>query len=181
MYTDNTLTPKESIRLCALGILSGGAVRYSVLANEVRHFVGHMVGPSIEILSPSIELLKYEGLVSPLDGKDIGDDASLQITDKGKVEMHTLLTANLRVGATELNKLIIALKFRFLHLLPKLEQRDQAELLIDVYENSLARLDSLRQTHAHDEGYLVTWLDHDIKTIETRLDWLKNFRDQLSQ
>jgi len=179
MYTDNTLTPKEATRLCALGILSGGTMRYSALVNEVRHFVGHMVGPSIDILSPSIELLKYEALVSPLGDTDTEDDATLQITDKGKAEIHALLTSNLRAGATELNKLIIALKFRFLHLLSKQEQLNQAELLIDVYENSLARLDNLRHTHADDEGYLVTWLDHDIKTIETRLEWLKAFRDQL--
>ena len=180
MYTDNTLTPKEAIRLCALGILAGKATRYSALANGVRDFVSHMVGPSIEVLSPSIELLKYEGLVSPLQDEKIEDDASLQITEKGIAEMHALLTANLRAGATELNKLIIALKFRFLHLLTKPEQLNQAELLIDVYENALARLDNLRQNHANDEGYLVTWLDHDIETIENRLDWLKEFRNGLN-
>ncbi|MEQ8193557.1 MAG: hypothetical protein RIB59_03615, partial [Rhodospirillales bacterium] len=111
MYADNTLTPKEAVRLCALGILAGGPVRYSTLANEVRHFVGHTIGPSLDVLAPSIELLKYEGLVAARDGKGMEDDASLEITGDGKAEMHTLLTANIRAGATELNKLIIALKF----------------------------------------------------------------------
>ena len=180
MYTDNTLTPKEAIRLCALGILSGGAIRYSDLANEVRHFVGHLVGPSIEVLSPSIELLKYEGLVTPLKGTGMEDDASLQITAKGKTELHALLTASLRSGAAELNKLIIALKFKFLHLLTKPEQQDQAELLIDVYESALARLINLRQSHEDSAGYLTSWLDHDIKTIESRLEWLNGFRDRLN-
>ena len=179
MYTDNTLTPKEAIRLCALGILSEGPIRYSALANEVRHFVGHLVGPSIEVLSPSIELLKYEGLVTPQDGKGMEDDASLHITEQGKTELHTLLTANLRTGAAELNKLIIALKFKFMHLLSKQEQLDQAELLIDVYEGSLARLINLRQPQTDTAGYLASWLDHDIEIIETRLEWLTRFRDRL--
>ncbi|MGY9003906.1 MAG: hypothetical protein ACKVIF_12055 [Rhodospirillales bacterium] len=181
MYTDNTLTPKETIRLCALGILSEGPIRYSALANEVRHFVGHLVGPSIEVLSPSIELLKYEGLVTPQDGEGMEDDASLHITEKGKTELHTLLTANLRTGAAELNKLIIALKFKFMHFLSKKEQLDQAELLVDVYESALARLINLRQSHSNTDGYLVIWLDHDIETIESRLNWLTGFRDRLER
>jgi DNA-binding PadR family transcriptional regulator len=179
MYADNTLTPKEAVRLCALGILADGAMRYGALATEVRHFVGHMIGPSLDVLAPSIELLKYEGLVTPLDGKGMEDDASLKITAAGKAEMHALLTANIRAGATELNKLIIALKFRFLHLLEKPKQADQADLLIDVYENALARLDNLRQYHADDDGYLVSWLDHDIETVEARIAWLRSFRAHL--
>ena len=179
MYTDNTLTPKEAIRLCALGILSNGAKRYSALAGEVRHFVSHMIGPSIDVLSPSMELLKYEGLVKSIDGSGMEDDATLEITDKGSVELHTLLTANLRMGATELNKLIIALKFKFLHLLSPQEQQDQAELLIDVYESALARMDNLRQTQTDNAGHLGDWLDHDIDTIQRRLVWLKNFSQSL--
>lgn len=180
MYTDNTLTPKEAIRLCALGILSGGTKRYSTLANDVRHFVSHMVGPSIEVLSPSIELLKYEGLVVPVEGTGMEDDATLEITDKGSIELRTLLMANLRTGATELNKLIIALKFKFLHLLAPSEQVDQAELLIDVYESALARMTNLRQTQTDGSGHLGRWLEHDIETIEHRLDWLNDFRNRLN-
>ncbi|MEQ8193453.1 MAG: hypothetical protein RIB59_03095, partial [Rhodospirillales bacterium] len=70
---------------------------------------------------------------------------------------------------------------RFLHLLDKPEQIDQAELLIDVYENALARLDNLRQYHERNEGYLAAWLDHDIKTVENRLAWLQSFRDKLDK
>ncbi len=179
MFADNTLTPKEAIRLCALGTLADESMHYSALANAVRHFVGHMIGPSLDVLGPSIELLKYEGLVQAIDGKGVEDDATLSITDQGKAEMQSLLTANLRSAATELNKLIIALKFRFLHHLDKPNQLDQTDLLIDVCENELARLDDLRQYHANDEGFLTTWLDHDISLVESRLNWLTEFRGQL--
>src|ERR1700754_4992348 len=112
MYADNTLTPKEATRLCALGTLAVEPMRYSELATSVRHFIGRILGTSLDLMAPSIELLKYEGLVRPVNGKGMEDDAELAITDKGQVELHSLLTANLRSGATELNKLIISLKFR---------------------------------------------------------------------
>ncbi|HIE19586.1 MAG TPA: hypothetical protein EYP72_00955, partial [Rhodospirillales bacterium] len=35
MYADNTLTPKEAVRLCALGTLASGPVRYSALVNAI--------------------------------------------------------------------------------------------------------------------------------------------------
>ncbi|MBT5428342.1 MAG: hypothetical protein HOK89_00350, partial [Rhodospirillaceae bacterium] len=33
MFADNTLTPKEAVRLCALGTLALGPTRYGALAN----------------------------------------------------------------------------------------------------------------------------------------------------
>jgi len=179
MYPDHTLTPKEAVRLCALGTLALGPMRYSGLAHSVRHFVSHVLGPSLDVMGTSIELLRYEGLIEPVDGIGMEDDAELAITEAGRSELHTLLTANVRASATEFNKLVMALKFRFLHLLDKNEQRDQADLLAEVCENELARLDELRRHHAEDGGYLVPWLDHDICLLEDRLAWLGNFRDSL--
>lgn len=179
MYTDNTLTPKEAIRLCALGTLANGPLRYGLLANATRHFVGHTLGPSLDLMGTSVELLKYEGLVEAADGEGMADDAELHLTEAGRAALHTLLTSRLRSGAAELNKLIIALKFRFLHLLDNDDRRAQADHLIEVCENELARLDALRQYHGEDPGYLVAWLDHDIDQVETRLGWLKDFRAAL--
>jgi DNA-binding PadR family transcriptional regulator len=176
MYPDNTLTPKEAIRLCALGTLALGSHRYSGLANAVRHFVGRVLGPSLDLMGTSIELLKYEGLVEPVNGEGMEDDAELTITEAGRQELHILLTANLRASASELNDLITALKFRFLHLLEPDEQRAQADMLVDVCEGELARLDDLRQHHAGDFGFLVRWLDHDIGRLEQHLAWLTDFR-----
>jgi len=180
MYPDSTLTPKEATRLCALGTLAVEPLRYSALANAVRHFVGRVLGPSLDLMGTSIELLKYEGLVEPVDGEGMSDDAELAITDAGRDELHTLLTANLRTSASELNDLVTALKFRFLHLLNTDEQRAQADMLVDICAGELARLDDLRRYHATDDGFLVKWLDHDIGRLEQRLAWLEDFRAGLA-
>ena len=180
MFADNTLTPKEAVRLCALGTLALGPTRYSALANSIRHFISRITGPSIDVMGVSIELLKYEGLVEAHDGSGMEDDAELVITEDGRAELKILLTANVRPAATEISKLVVALKFRFLHLLNEAERAVQAELLIEVTDNELARLDDLRQYHLHDEGYLVGWLDHDISLLESRLTWLENFQKSLT-
>ena len=172
MFSDHTLTPKEATRLCALGTLALEPMCYSALATAVRHFIGRILGTSLDLMAPSIELLKYEGLVRAVSGKGMEDDAELTITDKGRAELHTLLTANLRSGATELNKLVISLKFRFLHLLEPADRRAQAEMLVDVCEEEVARLQDLKQAHASDPGYLGGWLEHDIGQLEARLVWL---------
>ncbi len=179
MYADNTLTPKEAVRLCALGTLASGPQRYGALANAIRHFISHITGPSLDIMVTSVELLKVEGLVEALDGVGMEDDALLGITDDGRAELRKLLTANIRAQASEMNKLIVALKFRFLHLLDEADRRLQADILIEAADNELARLCDLRQYHAGDGGHLIVWLDHDIAAIESHLKWLKDFRDGL--
>lgn len=180
MFADNTLTPKETVRLCALGTLALGATRYSVLANSIRHFISRITGPSLDVMGISIELLKYEGLVEAADRLAIEDDAELIITESGRLELNALLTANVRPAATEISKLVVALKFRFLHLLNSAERFIQAELLIEMTENELARLDDLHQHHENEEGYLVGWLNHDISLLEKRLNWLEDFKKSLS-
>ena len=72
MYRDNTLIPSEAIRLLALGILADGETAYAELAGEVRHFTGHIVGPSLDLVGAPIEVLKVEGLVETADGAGIG-------------------------------------------------------------------------------------------------------------
>jgi hypothetical protein len=180
MFADNTLTPKETVRLCALGTLALGTSRYDVLANSIRHFISHITGPSLDVMGISIELLKHEGLIEISDKSSIEEDAELIITESGRIELKALLTANVRPAATEISKLVVALKFRFLHLLDSTEQSIQTELLIEMTENELARLDDLHQHHANEEGYLVGWLNHDISLLEERLSWLEDFKKCLS-
>ena len=179
MFADNTLTPKETVRLCALGTLALGATHYGELANSIRHFISRITGPSLDVMGVSIELLKYEGLVEVADKAAVEDETQLIITDSGRVELKALLTANVRPAATEISKLVVALKFRFLHLLDGTERSIQADLLIEMTENELARLDDLQEHHAKDAGYLVGWLDHDISLLETRLGWLEDFKQSL--
>ena len=178
MFADQTLTPKEAIRLTALGTLALGPMAYGALAEAIRHFVSRVIGPSQEIMGHSIELLKYEGLVETVEGT--GDDTLLRLAEAGRRELHSLLTANLRAADTSLNKLVVALKFRFLHLLDGDDRRAQVDLLVDVCEQQLARLDDLRQHHAADAGFLVTWLDHDIEQLEQRLAWLVDLGDRIA-
>jgi len=176
VYADNTLTPKEATRLCALGTLAQGPVSYAALAESVRHFISHVMGPSLDVMAPAIELLKYEGLVTTEGDADAAD---LSITEAGRTEFVTLMTADLRASGAELNRLIVALKFRFLHLLDTTQQRDQAAILAGATENELARLDELRRHHANDTGHLVGWLDREITSLEERLAWLEGFAGRL--
>jgi len=178
MYADNTLTPKEAIRLCALGSLAQQSMHYSQLAASVRHFISRLVGPQLELMGTSIELLRFEGLVEGVGGVGMEDDAELKLTDKGWEELRTLMVAPVRASFNDITMLIVTLKFRFMHLLEARDRCEQAELLIETCEAELGRLVDLRQHHADDSGLLVSWLDHDIEEFESRLEWLEAFRDE---
>ncbi len=84
----------------------------------------------------------------------------------------------MRAPISDINKLIIGLKLRFLHLLDSAEQRLQAETLAELSERELARLTELRAHHAGDQGHLVAWLDQEIAQVEGRLAF---FQDLLAQ
>lgn len=172
MYRDNTLLPSEAIRLLALGILAGGPRSYSDLATEVRHFSGRIVGPSLDLVGTPLELLKVEGLIAAAPGRE-SEDGLLTITEAGKAEMHRLLTSGVRAPVTELNKLIISLKMRFLHLLSDEEQRLQLELLEEMSERELARLTDLGTHHAGEAGLFSSWLEQEIKQTAERLAWYR--------
>ncbi len=173
MYRDNSLIPSEAVRLLALGVLATGDKHYAELASEVRHFTAHITGPSLDLVASPLELLKIEGLIEPVQGSGMTDDALLRITEAGREALMTLLNANVRPPVSDINKLIIALKMRFLHLLPPESRRLQVEMLVEMSERELARLTELRGAHAGDGGHLVAWLDHDIGQVRTRRDWLR--------
>jgi hypothetical protein len=67
---------------------------------------------------------------------------------------------------------------RFLPLLTPDQRRDQADLLIDAGELELARLSDLRDPIAKDP-YFQDWLKHDIDLVDSRLAWLRDFRDRV--
>ncbi len=181
MYRDNTLIPSEAVRLLALGILADAEKRYGELASEVRHFTSHVVGPSLELVASPLELLKVEGLIepAPADGEVQPDEEILSITESGRAEFTKLLTANLRPPVNDINKLILALKLRFLHLLAPAEQRLQVDMLVEISEKELARLTELRALHAGGAGLLVAWLDHDIAANRNRLAWFRDLERSL--
>ena len=175
MFSDNSLLPKETIRLVLLGILSETPMDYAGLANSVRQFVGRIAGPSLELAGPSIELLRYEGLIY---SSSDDSEAVLTLTEQGLSELLTLLKATVRPPLTDMSKLVIALKMRFLKLLEIEERRDQVDLLIDACEIELARLNDLHNPDS-EEIFFQDWLAHDIDLVERRLAWLRDFQDRV--
>ena len=178
MYKDNSLIPTEAVRLAALGLLTEGARSYAELADEVRHFTSRIVGPSLDLIGPPIEVLRVEGLVESASG-GAGASVALCITDAGRQELMRLLGANLRGPLGEFNKLVIALKLRFLHLLEPGARRLQAELLGEICERELTRLTDLRRHYDGRAGHLIDWLDHDIAQVRQRLEWFRGLQGRL--
>ncbi|MGO8867850.1 MAG: hypothetical protein ACLQME_15250 [Alphaproteobacteria bacterium] len=178
MYRDKTLIPTEAIRLAALGMLSEAPERYGELAARVRHFASRVMGPSLDILGTSIELLRLEGLVEPVTGGDIADNALLRITEAGRGELITLLKSRVRSPVDDLNKLVVALKMRFFHLLGADERRAQLDLLIESTEGEINRLKDLRA--GQPDGLLADWLAHDIAQLEARKGWFEDRRSALA-
>jgi len=174
MLRDNSLIPIEAVRLCALGQLMQGPMAYAELAGEVRHFTSRMVGPSLDLLGTSIELLRLEGLVAAVGGKGMEDNARLAITDAGREAFRELMRARVRMPGSDVGKLVLALKLRFLDLLDPEDREEQIDLMQDVYRQERARLVDLRQ-HAGD-GHLTQWLDLEIAQIDQRLGWFESFR-----
>ncbi len=180
MYRDHTLVPREAVRLLALGILATRETTYAELASEVRHFTTHVVGPSLDLVAPPIELLKVEGLVAPVAEID-GDDAheTLCITEAGQAELAHLLKSNVRPGVSEINKLIITLKMRFLHLLEPQDRDLQVEMIAEMFQRQLVRLSGLRAHHASTAGYLNDWLDHEIVQTQESVAWFEGLRAKM--
>ena len=71
MFRDNSLIPTEAVRLAALGFLAEAPRRYGDLAAEIRHFTGRVVGPSLDLMGTSLELMRFEGLIEAVDGVDV--------------------------------------------------------------------------------------------------------------
>lgn len=172
MFRDHSLVPAEAIRLAALGLLAEAPRRYADLAAEVRFLTSRIVGPSPELMGTSLELLRYEGLVAPAAGAST-EDPELTLSPSGRAALDGLLRANLRAPSTDLGKLGLALKLRFLGQLPAAEQSQQIALVVGACESELARLVDLRTHHGATPSLFRDWLDHDIAQIEARIAWLK--------
>jgi hypothetical protein len=172
VFRDNSLIPAEAVRLAALGLLAEGPRRYGGLAIEIRHFTSRIVGPSLDLMGTSLELLRHEGLIEAIDGEGSGEHALLRLSGRGVAALGDLLRAQLRSPASDLNRLALLLKLRFLHHLPAEEQRAQLALAADALDGERTRLDELRRHHTT-PSLLRDWLDHDIAVVEDRIAWLR--------
>jgi DNA-binding PadR family transcriptional regulator len=173
MYRDRTLLPKEAMRLAVLGTLAGKPMDYAGLATELRHFTGRIVGPSLELTGSSIEMLRLEGLIEFTGGQ------RLQLTAQGKAELRELLSSGVRAPFDGINRLVLALKLRFLHFLDGESQKSQAEMMIEAAETELARIEDLKKHHASEPGHLPDFLAHEASEAKSRLDYFRELRAKL--
>ena len=180
MFRDRSLVPAEAIRLAALGLLAEAPRRYGDLAAAVRHFTSRIVGPSLDLMGTSLELLRYEGLAEaePGDGRD---EPLLHLTPAGRTALAELLRAGLRAPVNDVAKLGLVLKLRFLHHLPESEQAEQIDLAVRAYEQELARLEDLRATDGAAPGLFRDWLEHDVGEVKARIAWLAHRREALAE
>jgi hypothetical protein len=72
---------------------------------------------------------------------------------------------------TDLSRMVVALKLRFLSLLDREEQKEQFEMLIELATAELARLADLRSQSSGPDGALGDWLDQEIAQTEQRRAW----------
>lgn len=176
MFKDQSLIPAEAMRLAALGFLAEGPMSYGALAAKVRHLTARIAGPSLDLIAAPLQLLRFEGLVS--GGSDSDVDAELALTVDGLKEFERLMQAAVRAPVNDIGKLVIALKLRFLPLLSKDTQALQADLLAELAERELSRLEDLRHTGDVGGTPLADWLDLEIVQTRTRLAWFEGIRDR---
>lgn len=175
-FRDHSLIPAEAVRLAALGMLTENERPYGQLAIDVRHFASRMLGPSLDILGTSIELLRHEGLIEAI-GRRAGPSQSLhadtvvRLTDAGREALKELLTSRVRAPMSDLTRMVVALKLRFLKLLSIEEQKAQFEMLVELSTAELARLADLRAPHGAPGDALGDWLGQEIAQTEARRAW----------
>lgn len=174
MYRDNSLVPLEAMRTAALGVLAERPMRYAEVAAEIRRFTSRIVGPSLDLMGSSIELLRAEGLIAPEPGTSEARDPPLTLTEAGRAELQRLLRAGVRPTSGELSRLVVALKMRFLHLLPpaaRVEQLDQLAALVEAERQRYRDL----AAGAADRPLFGEWAAFELDLIERRLAWLADF------
>lgn len=185
MFKDKSLIPVEAIRLAALGLLAEAPRSYAHLAATVRLLTTRIVGPSLDLIAPPLELLRFEGLVAPSCGAEadsddqLPDTAVLALTETGIATLNNLLRAPVRAPMNDTNRLIVALKVRFLPLMAEGDRREQLDMLVEIAEQELARLEDLRNGAASDGAHMDAWLDHEIEQVKARLGWFEKLHERV--
>ncbi|MGH7037619.1 MAG: hypothetical protein ACREE4_20285 [Stellaceae bacterium] len=169
VFTERALLPAQAARLTALGMLAEGPLHYADLAREVAHFTGVILGQSLDLMGTSLELLRYEGLIEAVGGTGMVDNAEMRLTAAGQAALVRLLRAGLHAPAVEVNRLVLALKLRFL---PILDAAGRGEVLAQIrewYAAEIVRYEELRARHGTRSAPLCRWLDREIALARAHL------------
>lgn len=169
MFRDRSLIPAEAIRLMALGLLAEGQRAYGDLAGEIRYFTSSFVGPSLDLMGSSIEVLHTQGLIEPIEGQGMADNAVMRLLPAGRAALEELLRARLGHGQGDINRLALRLKLRFLALLPAAEQQAQRAHIAETLKGERARLADIRGRNANAPAMFRDWLDRDIAALDAHL------------
>lgn len=176
MYRDRSLTPTEAVRLAALGGLMERPRRYGELAEEIRFFTARVVGPSLDLLGSSLELLLIEGLAEETGG-GAAEAREIAVTDAGRRAFHQLMDAVVRAPLNDVSRLVLLLKLRFVVLLDPETQEDQLDMIADLVRTQRARYAELAAEYA--DRPMAEWLAFDIEQADKRLAWLEARMDEL--
>jgi hypothetical protein len=95
----------------------------------------------------------------------------LRLTQAGKEALKAYLLTSIRPGASDLNRLVIALKLRFIDVLDTEGRRDQLEGLKQMYEGELIRLQDLSCHAELSDGLMPDWLSFEIDMVSRRIAW----------
>ena len=160
--------------MAALGAVTERNRGYDEIASEVRQFTARIVGPSLELLGSSIELLRLEGLLEEVstDGRDNGDRL-MRLTDAGRVALRKYLRTEVPADASDQGRLIIALKLRFIEVLDRSEQLEQLRAIERFSDAERVRLDELGSRSEWLGGLLADWLDVERDLAERRTRWCR--------
>ncbi|HJU19942.1 MAG TPA: hypothetical protein VJ770_26115 [Stellaceae bacterium] len=169
MFGGNALLPAQAARLTALGMLAEGPLHYADLAREVAHFTGCIMGQSLDLMGTSLELLRYEGLIEAEGGTGMVDNAEMRITASGRAALERLLRAGLQAPSVEVNRLVLALKLRFLPILGAAERGEVLAQIREWYAAEIARYEELRVRHGARSAPFRLWLDREIALARERL------------
>ena len=176
MLRDASLIPRDAIRMAALGALLGRDRPYSDIAREVRQFTARIVGPSLELLGSSIELLRLEGLLETTT-RHAQDEPVLRLTDAGLAALRDYLGADINPEASGHQRVLIALKLRFIDVLDAEEQLEQLRTLERINEAELVRLDDLLTRTEWHGGLLGDWLLSERDMAGRRAQWYRKVID----
>ena len=94
-----------------------------------------------------------------------------QLSPTGLQELKEYLRSNLKSGGSELNKLVIALKLRFIDILDDDERRDQLLAIRDMYYNEKRRLEDLKSQTTWLTGFLLESIELDLFVVNKKIEW----------